>query len=118
MVDEVVSAYVDGATEMGYAEDWDLEQLWTGLKALYPVGLDRDDLIDRVADGDQAGLSADVLKRELLDHVHRAYDEREAALGAEGMRELGRRLPSPALPHRARPSAPLSVSSRPPPPHR
>src|ERR687890_86131 len=62
MVDDVISAYVDGATEMGYAEDWDLEQLWTGLKALYPVGLDRDELVDRVADGDQAGLTVDVLK--------------------------------------------------------
>jgi preprotein translocase subunit SecA len=92
MVDEVVSAYVDGATEMGYAEDWDLEQLWTGLKALYPVGLDRDELIDRVADGDQAALTADVLKRELLDDVHRAYEEREAALGSEVMRELERRV--------------------------
>src|ERR671926_244458 len=92
MVDEVVSAYVDGATEMGYAEDWDLEQLWTGLKALYPVGLDRDELIDRVAGGDQAGLSADVLKGELLDDVHRAYEEREAALGSQVMRELERRV--------------------------
>ena len=40
MVDDVIGAYVDGATETGYAEDWDLEQLWTGLKALYPVGPD------------------------------------------------------------------------------
>jgi preprotein translocase subunit SecA len=92
MVDDVIGAYVDGATEMGYAEDWDLEQLWTGLKALYPVGLDRDELLDRVADGDQAALTADVLKRELLDDVHRAYEEREASLGAEVMRELERRV--------------------------
>ena len=92
MVDDVVAAYVDGATETGYAEDWDLEQLWTGLKALYPVGRDRDELVDRVADGDQAGLTADVLKRELLDDVHRAYEEREAKLGSEVMRELERRV--------------------------
>jgi preprotein translocase subunit SecA len=92
MVDAVVGAYVDGATETGYAEDWDLEQLWTGLKTLYPVGLDRADLLDRVADGDQAALTADVLKSELLDDVHRAYAEREATLGAEVMRELERRV--------------------------
>ena len=30
MVDDVIGAYADGATETGYAEDWDLEQLWTG----------------------------------------------------------------------------------------
>jgi preprotein translocase subunit SecA len=92
MVDDVVGAYVDGATETGYAEDWDLEQLWTGLKALYPVGLDRRDLIDQHADGEQAALSAEVLKRELLADAHRAYDEREAALGEEVMRELERRV--------------------------
>ncbi|MGY1693473.1 preprotein translocase subunit SecA [Geodermatophilus sp. SYSU D00814] len=92
MLDDVVGAYVDGATETGYAEDWDLEKLWTGLKSLYPVGLDQAELLDRVADGEQAALTADVLKRELLDDVHRAYDEREAALGAEVMRELERRV--------------------------
>ena len=92
MVDDVIGAYVDGATETGYSEDWDLELLWTGLKALYPVGLDRTELLDRVADGDQAALSAETLKEELLADVHRAYDEREAALGSEVMRELERRV--------------------------
>ncbi|MGY1731840.1 preprotein translocase subunit SecA [Geodermatophilus sp. SYSU D01045] len=92
MLDDVVRAYVDGATETGYSEDWDLEQLWTGLKSLYPVGLDRQELIDRVADGEQAALTADVLRTELLEDVHRAYEEREAALGSEVMRELERRV--------------------------
>ncbi|MGY1804754.1 preprotein translocase subunit SecA [Blastococcus sp. SYSU D00922] len=92
MVDDVISAYVDGATEIGYAEDWDLEQLWTGLKALYPVGLEIGDLLDRVADGDQSSLAPEVLKQELLDDVHRAYEEREKALGSEVMRELERRV--------------------------
>jgi preprotein translocase subunit SecA len=92
MVDDVVSAYVDGATETGYAEDWDLEQLWTGLKALYPVGVTVSELVDRVADGDQSVLTPEELKQELLDDVHRAYDERETKLGAEVMRELERRV--------------------------
>ncbi len=43
MIDDVVTAYVDGATSSGYAEDWDLDQLWTGLKQLYPVGLTVED---------------------------------------------------------------------------
>jgi preprotein translocase subunit SecA len=92
MVDDVVIAYVSGATETGYAEDWDLEQLWAGLKALYPVGLDRQELLDRVADGDQAALTADVLKEELLADVHAAYAAREESLGSEVMRELERRV--------------------------
>ena len=92
MVDDVIGAYVDGATETGYAEDWDLEQLWTGLKALYPVGLSVDELVERVAEGDQTNLTPAVLKQELLDDVHRAYEEREAKLGSEVMRELERRV--------------------------
>ncbi|MCF6735468.1 preprotein translocase subunit SecA [Blastococcus sp. KM273129] len=92
MVDDVVSAYVDGATETGYAEDWDLDQLWTGLKALYPVGFTVDELIEEKAGGEQPDLSADDLKTAMLDDVHRAYEEREAALGSEVMRELERRV--------------------------
>ncbi|TFV69746.1 preprotein translocase subunit SecA [Blastococcus sp. CT_GayMR20] len=92
MVDDVIGAYVDGATETGYAEDWDLELLWTGLKALYPVGLDRDELLQRIADGEQSSLTPEVLKQELLDDVHRAYAEREASLGSEVTRELERRV--------------------------
>ncbi len=92
MIDDVVGAYVDGATETGYAEDWDLEQLWTGLKALYPVGPTVEELLEKVADGDQSKLTAAQLREELLDDVHRAYDEREKTLGAEVMRELERRV--------------------------
>ncbi|MGY1604153.1 preprotein translocase subunit SecA [Geodermatophilus sp. SYSU D00815] len=92
MLDDVVRAYVVGATETGYAEDWDLEQLWTGLKALYPVGVTVDEVLEEVADGDQAALTAKELEQALLADVHRAYDEREAKLGAEVMRELERRV--------------------------
>ncbi|MGY1754964.1 preprotein translocase subunit SecA [Blastococcus sp. SYSU D01042] len=92
MVDDVVAAYVDGATETGYAEDWDLEQLWTGLKALYPVGVTVEDVVDRLGGGEQAEVSAEALKTELLEDVHRAYDTRESTLGSEVMRELERRV--------------------------
>src|SRR6185295_18097796 len=37
MIDDTISAYVGGATAEGYAEDWDLDQLWTNLRRLYPV---------------------------------------------------------------------------------
>ncbi|MDP5182769.1 preprotein translocase subunit SecA [Blastococcus sp. BMG 814] len=92
MVDDVVSAYVDGATETGYAEDWDLDQLWTGLKALYPVGITVEEIVEQKAGGEQSDLSAEDLKTAMLDDVHRAYEERETALGAEVTRELERRV--------------------------
>jgi preprotein translocase subunit SecA len=92
MVDDVVRAYATGATETGYPEDWDLEQLWTGLKALYPVGITVEELLDEVAGGDQAALTAEALEEKLLDDVHQAYENRENALGSEVMRELERRV--------------------------
>ena len=35
-VNDVVAAYVSSATAEGYAEDWDLDQLWTALRTLFP----------------------------------------------------------------------------------
>ena len=38
MIDDVVEGYVVSATADGYPEEWDLDQLWTALGTLYPVG--------------------------------------------------------------------------------
>jgi preprotein translocase subunit SecA len=84
-VDTVVEQYVVGATA-GFAEDWDLEQLWTSMNTLYPVGLDRSKYDDD-EDLDQATLIAD-----FKADAERAYDAREAELGAEVMREVERRV--------------------------
>src|SRR5213078_747546 len=46
MIDDVVGAYVVGATAEGYAEDWDLDQLWASLKQLYPLGITVEDVIE------------------------------------------------------------------------
>ncbi len=63
MLVDVITAYVNGATAEGYAEDWDLEQLWTALKQLYPVGIDHHDLLDNDAIGEPGELT----REELLD---------------------------------------------------
>jgi preprotein translocase subunit SecA len=84
-VDTVVEQYVIGATE-GFAEDWDLEQLWINMNTLYPVSLVRAEYEER-----------DDLDRELLiadfkADAQTAYDNREKSLGADVMRELERRV--------------------------
>ncbi|MGH3989734.1 MAG: preprotein translocase subunit SecA, partial [Pseudonocardiaceae bacterium] len=91
MMTDVITAYVNGATEDGYAEDWDLDKLWTALKTLYPVGIKHEDL------GDDAGdLTREVLLAAVLDDARAAYARREAALeeaaGEGAMRELERRV--------------------------
>ena len=93
MLGDVVGAYVDGATAEGYAEDWDLEKLWTALGTLYPVGLDRAKLVE----GDVDDLTRDRLAEAVLADAREAYARREAEIdtvigGQGGMRELERQV--------------------------
>ena len=96
MLVDVVTAYVDGATAEGYSEDWDLEQLWTALKQLYPVGIDHHDLIDSDAVGEPGELTRDELLDALVADAKKAYDVREKQLeeiaGEGAMRQLERNV--------------------------
>ncbi|MGC9666829.1 preprotein translocase subunit SecA [Planosporangium sp. 12N6] len=90
MIDDTIGAYVQGATAEGYAEDWDLDLLWTSLKQLYPLGVTKDELVEEV--GGLEGLDKEFLEVKLKEDAHAAYDRREEELGAEVMRELERRV--------------------------
>jgi preprotein translocase subunit SecA len=89
-VNDVIEGYVDSATSNGYAGDWDLEQLWTAMRTLYPVSITIDDLADEA--GGRNSISPEQLKEALTSDAHHAYDQREEALGAEVMREIERRV--------------------------
>ncbi|MFY1586610.1 preprotein translocase subunit SecA [Micromonospora sp. WMMD734] len=88
MIDDTVGAYVVGATSDGYAEDWDLDQLWASLKQLYPVGVTVEELEEEV--GSRAGLDQDFLLARLREDANAAYDRREESLGEEATRQLER----------------------------
>ena len=93
MLGDVVHAYIDGATAEGYAEDWDLDKLWTALGTLYPIGLDHAKLVDGTIDD----LTRDTLAEAVLADAREAYARREAeidaVIGAQGgMRELERQV--------------------------
>ena len=96
MLVDVVTAYVNGATGDGYAEDWDLESLWTALKSLYPVGVDHQKLVDSDAVGEEGELTREELLDLLIADAEKAYATREAgieALAGEGaMRQLERNV--------------------------
>jgi preprotein translocase subunit SecA len=89
MIDDTISAYVRGATVEGYAEDWDLDQLWSSLKQLYPVGVTIEDLEDE-AGGGRDRLDAEFLEASLIEDAHRAYEAREEELTPEAMRQFER----------------------------
>ena len=88
---ETVTSYVTAATGEGYPESWDLEQLWTALRLLYPVGVSIEGLEDE-AGGDRAALTSDFLVAELVEDAERSYDAREESLGEDVTRELERRV--------------------------
>jgi len=90
MIDDVIRAYATGAAAEGYAEDWDLEKLWTSLKQLYPIGVTIEDVVDEA--GGSEALEAEFLTAQLLEDAHSAYDRREEELGAEAIRELERQV--------------------------
>ncbi|MBD0293318.1 MAG: preprotein translocase subunit SecA [Jiangellaceae bacterium] len=90
MLDDCVRAYVRGATTEGYPEAWDLDQLWTALKTLYPVSISAEELDDQA--GGREALTAELLEETLVDDARAAYAQREAELGSEVMRELERRV--------------------------
>ncbi|SDX74463.1 preprotein translocase subunit SecA [Amycolatopsis xylanica] len=90
MLTGVVDEYVTAATADGYAEDWDHEKLWTALKALYPVKVTWDELVE------DEDLDAERLREALRSDILDAYTAREhdieAKAGEGTMRELERRV--------------------------
>ncbi len=45
-VNDVIEGYVDAETADGFPEDWNLERLWTALRALYPVTIDAEQVVE------------------------------------------------------------------------
>ena len=89
-VAETVSAYVRAATAEGFSEDWNLADLWTALKLVYPISFSIDQLLNEI--GGAAALDADFLEARVLEDAAAAYEAREANLGAEVLRELERKV--------------------------
>jgi preprotein translocase subunit SecA len=91
MIADTVTDYVTAATADGYAEDWDLEQLWTNLKRLYPVGITIENITEE-SGGERSGIDQEFLIAQLKDDAQAAYDAREEELSPEATRELERQV--------------------------
>jgi preprotein translocase subunit SecA len=89
-IDDVVRSYVLAATAEGFADDWDLEQLFTAMKTLFPVTITLDDVSQEA--GDRHSITQDMLITELTADAQLAYDRRESELGDATTRELERRV--------------------------
>jgi preprotein translocase subunit SecA len=91
MIDEVVTAYVNGATSEGFPEEWDLDMLWTAFRQLYRPTLTIAD-VEEEAGGDRAALSREFLVDTIKADAQAAYNSREEELTPDVMRELERRV--------------------------
>ncbi len=90
-LDEAVAGPITAVTAEGFPEEWDLDQLWTNLRTLYPVGVTVEQLEERSGAG-RAGLSRHFLVEEVQEDIQQAYDRRQLDLGDEVTRELERRV--------------------------
>jgi preprotein translocase subunit SecA len=89
-MDDVLEAYVAGATSDGYAEDWDLDELWSAFKQLYPIGVTHKELTEEA--GGVAELDAETLLKAVKQDARDAYAAREEEFGEEVLRKLERRV--------------------------
>jgi preprotein translocase subunit SecA len=89
-IEDTIRGYVGAATNEGFPEEWDLDQLWTALKATYPISFTVEEIEAEV--GGRTGLDTDFLSAKVLEDIFAAYAKREQDLGAEVLRELERKI--------------------------
>jgi preprotein translocase subunit SecA len=87
---DAIDAIVEGHVSDNAGNDWDLEALWTDLKAIYPVGLEISEVLAEA--GNRSKLTKAWLTREIFSDAKVAYAKREATIGADALRELERRV--------------------------
>jgi preprotein translocase subunit SecA len=81
----VIERLVEEYTPGDVLEDWDMGEMETQLRLIWPVGIDVATLAPETVDREQ-------LKDSLDDDAMNAYDEREQRLGVELMRHLERSI--------------------------
>nr|WP_240161774.1 preprotein translocase subunit SecA [Flaviflexus equikiangi] len=86
---QVVADVVAGHT-LGDPTDWNLGELWTDMKSVYRPSFTPEELLEDV--GAQNRLTVERLRQEFDDDIHAQYEEREAEMGEEQMREIERRV--------------------------
>jgi preprotein translocase subunit SecA len=84
-IEGVIERLVDEYTASDLLEEWDLGELETQLRQIWPVGIEVASLAPETVDREQ-------LKEALDDDAMSAYDEREQQLGPELMRYLERSI--------------------------
>ena len=88
-IDAFREQVLDAILDTHNSADLELESLWADLKQIYPISITVDEVI---AETGTKGPTREFLRREILSDMQIAYENREASLGADAMRELERRV--------------------------
>ena len=93
-VDTFLVDVIENVTSMHIADhggaDWDLETLWSELRAIYPVNIEISEVLAEA--GNRSKLTKAWLTNELISDARLAYKKRTEEIGEEAMRELERRV--------------------------
>ncbi|TDE96090.1 preprotein translocase subunit SecA [Occultella glacieicola] len=89
-LEDVISGVVTEATAAGPPEEWDLDQLWTDLKTVYPVSITVEDVVEDA--GHETRVTTEQLVSELTSDAKLAYENRESEITPDLMRQLERRV--------------------------
>jgi preprotein translocase subunit SecA len=73
-IDETVWGVVDVHTDLSFSEEWDLDGMMIGLRAVYPASFTLDEL------GDRQSVTKDVLLDRVAGDAQHAYEAKEAAI--------------------------------------
>ncbi|MFT0847455.1 preprotein translocase subunit SecA [Actinomycetaceae bacterium L2_0104] len=85
VVEDIVSSHAPGEVD-----DWDLDGLWNELRTFYRPGFEADELVEEA--GGKVRLERSALIDELITDIHANFEDREAEVGEETMRELERQI--------------------------
>ena len=83
---DTVDGYVDAETIGAYDEDWDFDRLGGALREIYPIK------VDLKAIAEESGFDPISLKDAIIEDMRSAYAQREKTFGADGTRELERKV--------------------------
>ncbi|MDF7664790.1 preprotein translocase subunit SecA [Bifidobacterium sp. ESL0745] len=91
-IDETIESYIKGANNgSDKPDEWDWDGLFSALKTVYPISVEEDDA-KKKAEGFKGEKAVDAVKDFIVADAKEQYDGYEDKIGADGLRELERRV--------------------------
>ncbi|WEV66847.1 preprotein translocase subunit SecA [Bifidobacterium sp. ESL0769] len=91
-IDETIESYIKGANNgSDKPEEWDWDGLFSALKTVYPISVEEDDA-KKKAEGLKGEKAVDAVKEFIVDDAKEQYSGYEDKIGADGLRQLERRV--------------------------